>query len=164
MSALTIAEAVDPYKSDIPIGTVIRAVDALDWRPGERNCDIRPRLWDSSAGKNRLIDSGSQISVAMKSPGDKVDESLRLIAVNGSRIVTYGVKEISLKIGRKTYSISAVICDIQQDILGMDFVNKYKLNLEWDDFDQSELYLVDKRAQIRAPLQVVTVPSNQIFR
>ena len=44
----------------------------------------------------------------------------------------------------------------------MDFLTKYKLSLEWDDFDQSELYLVDKKAQIKALLQIVTVPTNTL--
>ena len=38
----------------------------------------------------------------------------------------------------------AVICDVGQDILGADFINKYKLGMEWDDFDQTELFLSDK--------------------
>ena len=41
----------------------------------------------------------------------------------------------------------AIICDIGQDILGADFINKYKLGLEWDEVDQTELFLVDKKAQ-----------------
>ena len=35
----------------------------------------------------------------------------------------------------------------------------YKLNLEWSD-DQTELMIVDKKAQIREALQIVTVPGN----
>ena len=38
----------------------------------------------------------------------------------------------------------AIICDVGQDILGADFINKYKLGMEWDDFDQTELFLSDK--------------------
>ena len=155
---MSIAENVDPFQADLPIGTVVRAVDALDWKVGQRACDIRPRLYDKTAKVNRLLDSGSQISVTKKRPEDKIDNSFRLIAVNGSKITTYGVRDIEVKIGRKEYKIPAVICDVPQEILGMDFINKFKLNFEWDDFDQSELYLVDRKAQIRAPLQVVTVP------
>ena len=66
---------------------------------------------------------------------------------------------MEVKINRKTYSINAVICDINQDILGMDFIHKYKLGLEWSD-DGAELNLVDKRAQIKAALEIVTVPKN----
>ena len=42
----------------------------------------------------------------------------------------------------------------------MDFLDKYKLGFEWDEFDQTELYLVDKKAKIKALLQMVTVPSD----
>ena len=34
----------------------------------------------------------------MKFPGDKVDDSVNLVAVNGSKIKTYGLREIKLKI------------------------------------------------------------------
>ena len=74
-----------------------------------------------------LVDSGSQITATVRSPEDKIDPNIRLVAVNGSRINTYGTKEIEVKMNRKSYRIEAVICDIQQDILGMDFINKYKL-------------------------------------
>ena len=162
VSALEVAAEVDPYESDLPLGSVVRAVDALNWKVGRRNCDIRPRLLDKASGKNRLVDTGSQISVTMKGPEDKIDQSIKLVAVNGSKIATYGVKEVTIKMGRKAYRIPAVVCDVQQDILGMDFINKYHLNFEWDEFDRSELYLVDKKAQIREPLQVVTVPTDTV--
>ena len=158
VSALELAAEVDPYQKDIPEGTVIRAVDALKWRPGQNQCDIRPRLLDKSTGINRLVDTGSQISVTKKGPDDILDESIKLVAVNGTRIPTYGIKEVVIKINRKSYKIPAVVCDVQQDILGMDFIAKYRLNFEWDEFD--ELNIVDRKAQIRAPLQVVTVKSN----
>ena len=32
VAAMSIAENIDPYKSDLPDNTVIRAVDALDWK------------------------------------------------------------------------------------------------------------------------------------
>ena len=54
----------------------------------------------------------------------------------------------------------AIICEVKEDILGMDFINKFKLSMVWDDFDQTELLLVDKKAQIQQELQVVTVPTN----
>ena len=103
----------------------MRAIDAVNW--SSRDLDLRPRLLDKSTGELRLVDSGAQISAARRLPGDKEDDSIRLVAVNGSRIKTYGTRDIIVKMGRKAYQIPAVICDISQDILGMDFVNKYKL-------------------------------------
>ena len=162
VSAIEVASKVNPYLPNLPDGTIVRAVDALHWPSFGHNCDIRPRLRDDSTGINRLVDSGSQISVAKKGPDDKLDDSFKLVAVNGSKIQSYGVRDIEFNIGRKSYKISAVICDVQQDILGMDFINKYRLNFEWDDFDQTELYLVDKKANIRKSLQVITVPQNTL--
>ena len=149
-----------PLEPDIPIGRVIPSIEAVDWHKKGLNVDIRPRLVDSSTGRVRLLDISAQLSAAMKGPEDVLDEAVKLVAVNGSRIPTYGTKDLVIKIGRKTYKIQAVICDVRQDILGFDFITKYKLGLEWDDFDQSELFLVDKKADIRAPIKIVTVPKN----
>ena len=148
-----------PIQPEIPIGEIIPSIEAVNWKDkGYSQVDIRPRLVDSSSGEARLLDSGAQLSAAMKGPEDKVDNAVRLVAVNGSRIPTYGTKELVIKMGRQTYRIQAVICDVKQDILGFDFITKYKLGLEWDDFDQTELFVVDKRAKIKAPVKIVTVP------
>ena len=161
LAALETASLVDPFQSDLPLGSLVPAVEAQQWPVnGHRGCDIRPRLLDKATGQSRLIDSGSMITATARGPNDKIDESIKLVAVNGSEIKTYGVKEIEIKIGRKAYKMEAVICDIKSDILGMDFLNKYKLNLEWDEVDQSELYIVDKKADIRKELQIITVPSD----
>ena len=133
---------LDPNKSDfksLPPGIVIPTLDAVGWNNPE--VDIRPRLVDKSSGKARLIDSGAQISATPRRLGDVEDLSINLVAVNGSRIKTFGIRDIVLKIGRKEYRQPAVICEVSQDILGMDFINKYKLGFEWDDFDQSELFI-----------------------
>ena len=147
VAALQVAAEVNPFQADLPVGTVIPAVSAVGWPKGHRNCDVRPRLVDKQ-GTSRLVDSGSQVTTTSRIPGDKKDSQSRLLAVNGSKIETYGVREINIKINRKNYSIPAIVCDMGQDILGMDFINKYRLGLEWDDFDQTELYLVDKKADL----------------
>ena len=158
MAAMSVAVSIDPYKPSLPEGVVVSAAEAVNWT--NPSVDIRPRLEDKSSGKFRLIDSGSQISACKREPGDIQDDSVKLVAVNGSRIPTYGCRNLTFKINRKTYSIPAVVCDISQDILGIDFIDKYKLGFEWDEFDQTVLYIVDKKAAIKAPLQMVTVPTN----
>ena len=57
---------------ELPLGSIIPAVEALNWSK-KANCDIRPRLLDKSSGKFRLIDSGSQISVTVRGPEDKIE-------------------------------------------------------------------------------------------
>ena len=54
--------------------------------------DIRPRLYDKATNQFRLLDAGSQISATCKLPGDEIDDSIRLVAVNGSKIKTYVVQ------------------------------------------------------------------------
>ena len=124
VGALEVASNINPYLSDLPVGTVVPSLDAVGWSVGQRNCDIRPRLYDKSSDTFRLVDSGSQITATVRKPEDKLDSSMRLIAVNGSKINTYGVRTIEVKLNRKSYSMPAVVCDIKQDILGMDFLNK----------------------------------------
>ena len=79
-AAISVAETVDPFQPDLPVGARVHAVDARNW--GSRNVDIRPRLVDKSTSKVRLIDTGSQISVTVRQPGDKLDNTLKLVAVN----------------------------------------------------------------------------------
>ena len=119
---------------ELSVNEIVPTIEAVNMLTAGR-VDLRPRLVDSSTGEARLLDSGAQISATRRRPEDKIDTSVNLVAVNGSKINTYGVRNLEIKIGRKQYSIPAVICDVRQDILGADFVNKYKLGLEWDDFD-----------------------------
>ena len=65
------------------------AFQAVHWPEGLQNVDLRPHLWDAALQEFLLIDSGSQITATCKRPGDKIDNSVRLIVVNGSRINTY---------------------------------------------------------------------------
>ena len=160
IESIEIAASIDPFQTDLPEGVEIPAVEAVGWTKGHRSCDLRPRLVDGSTGEARLIDTGAQLSATKRLPTDIKDDSVNLVAVNGSRISTYGEREIKVKIGRKEYRIKAIVCDVKQDILGIDFINKYKLSMQWDDDTQSELFLVDRKADIRAPLRIVTVPTE----
>ena len=99
-------------ESNLQIGEIIPSIEAVDWVNGHRNVDIRPRLVDSSSGEARLLDSGAQLSATQRRPEDKLDNSVNLVAVNGSRIPTYGIRKLVVKIGRKSYDISAIICDV----------------------------------------------------
>ena len=101
LAAMSVAERVDPFQADIPAGVVVSAAEALNW--SNPSCDVRPRLLDKSTGTFRMIDSGSQITACVKCPEDKIDNSVKLIAVNGSTIPTYGFRKLNVKIGRKNF-------------------------------------------------------------
>ena len=99
------------------------------------------------------------ISTTKKKPEDKENPDLVLQAVNNSPMKTYGFREIPVKIGRKTYQIKAVVVDLDHEILGMDFINRYRLGLDWID---GEYKIVDRKAQIQHSLSFVAVPRSQI--
>ena len=64
------------------------------------NEDLRPHYFDPVLKTFLLIDSGSQVTAIPPDPGDIEDKSVRLRAVNGTVIKTYGYKEetVSYKI------------------------------------------------------------------
>ena len=96
--------------------------------------DIRPRFFDKSLQEWVLLDTGSQVSCTKPGPQDKIDPSIRLEAVNGSIMPCYGKKQVSFKIGRKTYHQTPYITDSQETILGMDFIKPNRLEFRWGEF------------------------------
>ena len=66
--------------------------------------DMRPYLFDGLSKQNLLLDSGAQVSAYPPDPGDVPDPTVHLKAVNGTRLRSYGKKEVEVKIGRKTYN------------------------------------------------------------
>ena len=127
------------------MGQEVDPWDVIAWVEGARNVDCRPKVFDGQSKTWKLCDSGSMVTVIKKGPNDILDESRMLKAVNGSPIKCYGKKEVQIRLGRKTYPVEAVIADVNQDILGWDFLAKHKLNWEWSDF--GELFLIDKKGR-----------------
>ena len=52
--------------------------------------DTRPRFFDNISKTWTLLDTGSCVSCTAKEPGDKLDPNVRLRAVNGQSIPTFG--------------------------------------------------------------------------
>ena len=93
--------------------------------------DMRPHLLDKSSGKYLLLDSGAAVSAIPPDPCDLPDPKMCLKAVNGTRLKSYGFKDLDIKIGRKSYKIRAVKTDVKYPILGYDFNKKHKMELGW---------------------------------
>ena len=122
--------------------------------------DIRPRVFDHVSQTFSLVDTGSQVSVLRPVPGDIIQPHIRLETVDGSQMPCYGKKEHSVRFGRKTYHIQAVISNTTDSILGMDFMKKYRLGLDWGPF--GDLYLIDKKSDTRTLCQFVKVPKQNV--
>ena len=153
------SEESEVTASRYQIGEEISSLEAVN--DPDLDTDFRPRVYDNITKQWTLLDSGACISCTPKDPGDKIDPTFRLRAVNGHSIPTFGTKKIEIRIGRKQYSIEAIKTDINQQIIGWDFFSKYNLGLEWEC---GELFLTDKKAKIRSLLKFVKIDSNVIKR
>ena len=74
IASLEKAGRVNPWSVDLPAGTVVPAVEAVNW---SGTGDIRPRLWDKSSGQFRLIDSGSMITATKRQSSSVTTHYLR---------------------------------------------------------------------------------------
>lgn len=89
-------------------------------------CTVR----DSVSKRSFLLDTGAMVSVLRALPSDKVKPAadLFLRAANGSIISTYGQRSVTLNLGlRRSFKWVFVIADVQQNIIGADFLCKYQL-------------------------------------
>ena len=127
-------------------------VEAFD--DNTKGLDCRPRLKDGEV--SFLLDSGSMCGVWPTATTDVVDRSIHLKSVDGSPFDCYGMKEIEVKIGRKTYHYQVVKAKVKAPIIGWDFFHRYKLDLVWGEF--GDIFLRDKRANIQKRLEHVQLP------
>ena len=148
----------NPYRN-ILIGDEISASEFINWIKGSYGQDCRPKLYDNITKSYILWDTGAMTCCIPKSAGDKINKKVRLRTADGKPMNTYGTKEFSIRLGRKTYTIEAIVTDVKQPIIGMDLIAKYKLGFEWllDD-----LYVIDKKAGIRQKLKFVTIANNSL--
>ena len=124
--------------------------------------DIRPRYFDKAAKKWYLLDTGAQVSCCPPSPEDRLDPSVLLEAVDGSKMPCYGKKQLSIQIGRKMYHQTVFITNTSETILGMDFVLKNRMDFRWGEF--GDYYMYDTKAKISGLLQFVKIPKNALPR
>ena len=117
-------------------------------------------MFDKAAGLWLLIDTGAAVCVWPKKrfPQAQVDTTVKLQALNKSRFQTYGTQDIVFKINNKAYTHSVLIVDVDQPILGFDFIWRYKISIIWNR--HGELDIVDMKSDVRAPLTVHKVPEG----
>lgn len=87
-------------------------------------------LADNSTKLKFLIDTGADLSVIPKSSikYNLQPEKLTLYAANGTEIKTYGTKLLNLDLNlRRKFSWSFVIADVNQPIIGVDFLTHFNL-------------------------------------
>lgn len=91
-------------------------------------------MTDRRTGARFLVDTGAEVSIV---PPNTQDRSLKrpdvfsLHAANGTPIPTFGQRHVQLDIGlRRSFSWVFLIADVQQPILGMDFLHHFNLAID----------------------------------
>ena len=148
---------INSLREEVPDS--LPALSALDWQDSHLGVDFRPHLYEPSLKRHLLVDSGSQVCAMPPEPGDKPLKGVFLKAANGTKIVCYGRKKFSIKIGRKSYDFMAYKAEIDSPILGWDFVRHHKLDLIWDEDGNQCIY--DKKAKITKVLDFKPVDHHK---
>ena len=90
--------------------------------------DVRPFV-QSKDGTHWLADSGSMLTVIPAKPSDTEDLHSTAIAANGTRLRTYGRREVHIQFGRKTYHVEAVVARVAKPIIGADLLKANRLTV-----------------------------------
>lgn len=90
---------------------------------------------DMKSGLNFLVDSGANVSVlprkAVLKCNNASSASYKLYAANGTEITTYGTHILELDLNlRRAFRWLFTIADVQQPILGADFLANHKLLID----------------------------------
>ena len=151
------AIAPDPQKSAIPPPSEFysaieaAAMSGTDW-------DMRPHVLDKRTGQYILLDSGAQVTACPPDPGDVVDPTTTLKAVNNTRLKCYGYKTLEVQINRKSYPIRAIKTDIDSPILGWDFQRKHRLSTGWTEWGDAQI--IDAVNGIKSIMKYKAIPDS----
>jgi hypothetical protein len=90
------------------------------------------KLRDSFTGRDYLVDSGAELCVIPASNADRRNQSEggSLIAANGSKIQSYGKRELALQFGTSKFTQVFMVADVSQPILGANFFSKNHLLID----------------------------------
>ena len=117
--------------------------------------DLRPRLMDQNSGLSILLDTGTCASIWPRRYFKNLtpDPHKKLQAVNGARIDTYGEETIEIhpQHAKFPYRQKVIIANVDQPILGFNFILTYKLDLQWS---KGKCKLVDNIRNQIMPLKM----------
>lgn len=120
---------------------------------------FRVFVTDTRSGRQFLIDSGADILVIPPIAGHRASSDLVLTAANGTRIRTYGPKNLRLNIGlARSFPWRFEVADVSRAIIGADFLRYYGLLL-----DVRNRRLIDQDSSTAIKTSVANVQVPDIF-
>ena len=89
-------------------------------------------LLDRISRKRCLLDTGSQVSLwpASTTSSPSSPSSIRLAAVNGTPIKSFGRVKKQIKLGDRSYSFTFILAHVKRPILGLDFLQAFKMSID----------------------------------
>merc|ERR1711917_3181 len=122
--------------------------------------DLRPRVWCNKLKMSFLVDSGAAVSIIPRSRVKDVTpshEDVKLRAVNGTTIQTYGKRTFRLQMGRAHFTHTFVVADLP-GVLGFDWMSQHGIGLTWKS---------DGKCKLSAGKRTIPVtmgrPSNELL-
>ena len=103
------------------------------WTKSKGTNDLRPRIWCNKQKMSFLVDSGAAVSIVPRSrvKGDvEVSQDVKLRAVNGSSIQTYGKRTFRLQFGRAHFTHTFIVADLP-GVLGFDWMSQHGIHMTW---------------------------------
>ena len=83
---------------------------------------------DTISGAHFLIDTGAEVSIVPPTASDlHRPPNLALVAANGSRIKSFGTRQMTLKVNGVRYNWRFQIADVNKPIIGADFIRAFNL-------------------------------------
>ena len=111
---------------------------------------------DTISGSYFLIDTGAEVSIVPPTASDlHRPPNLALVAANGSRIKSFGTRQMTLKVNGVRYNWRFQIADVNKPIIGADFIRAFNLLV---DLNSRRLVQPDGPSSIKGVLR--QVPSD----
>ena len=125
---------------------------------------------DRASGRSFLINTGAEVSLIPASPADyraatASAHSTPLGAANGTEIETYGTRRIPLQFRNKHFQGSFIVADVNQAILGADFLcdNGLLVDLGGRRLDYSAKYnTIAAPSMVCQPVPLAVIKTPQV--
>jgi len=148
-----LAKTAAQYRRGKPV-----AAQRIEATLGTRLTKNRLAIHDRNSAIKFLVDTGADISVLPRSSLTRNTKpvDLKIYATNGSVINTYGDRTLTLNLGlRRPFTWRFLLADVQQAILGADFLNNFNLLVDLRGRriidGTTELFTTGRVTQCRTP-------------
>ena len=92
-----------------------------------------PIIKDHHSSKDVLLDTGAQVTLWPATAAERLhpeDTTERLEAANGTRIPTFGKRQVTFQFGRSRYQWNVILAKVSRPLIGTDFLRHHRLMVD----------------------------------